>query len=200
MRNVATIFFLSIGLFLLSAPAAFACSCAESPTVDREFAWAKNVAVMKLNSVNKGPTGYIVSSVLSIEKVFKGNLKAGAEHFLAQGSGADCIWTFNEDQIGQDFLFYLADETAIASTCSRSNEISRAAADIKYLEKIGEVRRRTRISGMVRKYDRAVLEGQEGRLVALDEHPIRIIGAGRDLRIKTDENGVYEVYGLPPGQ
>ena len=45
-----------------------------------------------------------------VERVFKGKLKIRDEIVFGQGGGADCIWTFDEESIGHQFLFYLKRE------------------------------------------------------------------------------------------
>ena len=99
--------------FLL-ADVAKACSCAGNLTVDFAFQQAPTVVILRLKQVEKykeGERGYgyggIKQSRLTVEKVFKGNLKPGQELNFTQGGGGDCIWTFDERSIGEEFLFYL---------------------------------------------------------------------------------------------
>ncbi|MBK6724720.1 MAG: hypothetical protein IPG58_16070 [Acidobacteria bacterium] len=76
----------------------------------------QNVAILKLRSLEKYPDGLneetfsvgnIKRSILTVEKVFKGKLKVGQELPFRQGGGADCVWTFSDDSIGNEYLLYL---------------------------------------------------------------------------------------------
>src|SRR5215203_5291414 len=89
-----------VGLFAVKS--ASACTCM-SPSLDLAIDESVNIVVLKLQSVEKyreDEKGYGVDGVkqsrLTVEKVFKGNLKVGQELIFAQGGGADCVWTFHE--------------------------------------------------------------------------------------------------------
>lgn len=47
------------------------------------------------------------STTMVVERVFKGQLKVRDQIVFGQGGGADCIWTFKEEYVGQQFLFYV---------------------------------------------------------------------------------------------
>lgn len=202
---------------LLALPAIVAaCSCYPAGTVDTKFDGSQDVAVFKVQSIQKysrsdldrGEYGVdgIKSAKLSVERVFKGTLKVGDQLTFRQGQGGNCVWTFTAENIGEEFLFYLGEEAGKeesgvwhASECSGSGELFSAMADISYIEEISSVRGKTRVSGfLTQRFDSAtgevpwVHKPLAGRMV-------RIRGNGRDIRLKTDTNGVYEVYGLPPG-
>ncbi len=161
-----TCFSLTVAFFA-SAQTAQACSCAVNDTVDKDFIQVPNIAIFKVQAIEKyaeGEKGYgyggIKQTKLSVEKVFKGTFKVGQELTFAQGGGADCIWTFDEKSIGQEYLFYLGDkpidnksaERMISSTsfgrfspsqnvwaafgCSRSGSVPYRIGDVKYLENV----------------------------------------------------------------
>jgi hypothetical protein len=104
------------------------------------------------------------SATMIVDKVFKGNLKVRDEIVFGQGSGADCIWTFNEEFIGHQLLFYLRTPQKLsksdylpskepvlwfAFTCGRSRGVGAAIDDLLYLENLTKVQGRTRISGTI---------------------------------------------------
>ncbi|HEX8634307.1 MAG TPA: hypothetical protein VF703_09180 [Pyrinomonadaceae bacterium] len=188
-----------------------ACSCAPKQTTQVAYETADVVVVTRLVSVEKsvktapreripGGDKYVYvdkSARMLVERVFKGNLKAGDEMTFAQGGGADCIWTFSEKEIGEEFLFYLnsgEQNQAVwyGSECGRSSGLNRVADDLLYLNKLKRVRGKSRLSGTIRLNDAAALS-VEGRSV-------RITGAGKTHEVRTDRNGVYEIYDLPAGQ
>lgn len=197
-------------LFALAGTAA-ACSCLRRDALDKEFADAENVAIMKLTAVVKAdgtegrPFLYDVKqSTLTVTKVYKGRLKVGREFPFMQGEGADCIWAFSEKRIGQEYLLFLGKEQPIwaVSVCSRSSSVAAAAADIRYLDNRAALRRKTRLYGTLSQITKSPVEdgNDDFRMERLPGKMVRVTGMGRDVRVRTDAKGFYEVYGLPPGR
>jgi hypothetical protein len=188
------------------------CSCGRQATVLDAYDYADLVVVVSAVSVEKAgsdrtaPKGQmsngenyvhgVKSTTMRVEQVFKGSLKVGDEMLLAQGGGADCIWTFDEDDIGKKFLFYLKrfkDSTVwVAGTCGRSRNIAAAGDDLLYLNNMEKLRGKTRISGTL-SFDKDTEESVARR-------KIRIVGTGHSYETTTDENGVYEIYDVPAGR
>jgi hypothetical protein len=85
------------------------------------------------------------------------------------------------------------------SSCSRTRHISDATDDLGYLRKLPYIARQTRISGTIRHY--ASVPGKRFKAIA---NPvgvkITVTGQGRRYETFTDENGVYEIVGIPPGK
>lgn len=193
-------------IFLFSAArGVYACSCAPNDMVDKEFARSKNVVVLKAVAP-LGPVTGDMSSVsgvagfkFTVQKVFKGTIKPGQE--LTVASTGMCSFGFEAADLGSEFLFFYADdETAMVPMCSRSGHAKWRAADISWLENMDRVRGLTRISGIISQGFESALEGEKSAWKPRDGHTVRIMGNRRDIRLKTDVNGVYEIYGLPPGQ
>lgn len=198
---------LSFFLFILAivvpgARVANACSCGPSGTVLDAYEGADVVVIVKVKSVDKpqGDVKYVDgvrSTTVTVEKVFKGNLKIGDEMVFAQGGGADCIWTFSEEAIGVEILFYLHSQDKnpkvwFAVTCGRSSGVKSAEDDLLYLENMAKVRGKTRISG--------TLQSNADEDLDFAGIRIRIIGKSKTYEVKTNRNGVYEIYDAPPGQ
>jgi hypothetical protein len=196
-------------LLFFAARGAHACSCIASPTVLDAYERANFVVIVRVVSVEKSekaaPEGQIAdgeryvagvkSTRVLVERAFKGRLKAGDEMTFAQGGGADCIWTFNEQSVGQKFLFYLnpLKNSAVwmAGTCGRSTSVESAGDDLLYLNNLGKVRGKTRLSGTI---------GFEGDGPSVGGRMIRIVGEKKSYEVKTDSKGVYEIYDLPAGR
>ncbi len=232
--RLRSLFFVSavcIAFLISSASSVFACFCMVSGTVDKEFARAPNVVVLKVRSVEKLPEaekgyGYsgIKATALSVEKVFKGNFKVGEKIALAQGGGADCIWTFDEKTVGEEYLFYLGSKPLdpkqftgmiastsrgnltvennvwVASTCSRSGNVKYRTLDLKYLNNISRVKGKSRLSGNISQRIEVAIENVQSEYKNLRDRNILINGNGKDITLKTDENGDFEIYDLPPGK
>lgn len=204
--------FLFVGVAMVSD--AFACSCGGPGPVDWAYEESPNIAILKLRSLEKYPdsqteetysVGNIKQSILTVEKVFKGNLKVGQKLAFRQGGGGDCVWTFSEKAVGNEYLLYLSakpgdDGLWTGEVCSRSGSTKYRASDLLYLEKLPKVLGKTRISGRLVQQITTAVEGgyRESKLLA--DRFVWITGNGNEIKLKTDENGVYEVYDLSPGK
>ena len=192
----------SAALVLLGARAAEACSCGANGTALDEYESVDTVVVARAVAVEKADDKDAVDGVrstrMSVEKSYKGNFKPGDEFMLGQGGGADCIWTFSEESVGHRYLFYLKtlgkrEKVLLATTCGRSGVVERRGDDLLYLDNLSKVRGKTRISGTV-EFEKETELSAAGRTV-------RVRGAGgKTYELKTDANGVYEIYDLPPGR
>jgi hypothetical protein len=201
---------LALALLPLAAREARACSCGPKPPVLDAFERADYVVVLRVVSVERsekaapegrmGDAEHYVAGVRSanmrVERVYKGRLKVGEELTFGQGGGADCVWTFSEKSVGQQYLFYLSppgrgSKMWMAFTCGRSRPLRYAGDDLLYLNKLDEVRGKTRLSGTIWFAVEAGM-GVGGRLV-------RVVGEKKTYEARTDASGVYEVYDLPPG-
>lgn len=152
---------------------------------------------------------FVKSTKMIVEKVYKGNVKVGDELLFGQGGGADCIWTFGIKVVGKSFLFYLGQPTTnhpfideikmsdkpayFPVTCGRSQQIvGYETDDLKYLNKIDQVKGKTRISGDFNCWYKPCPD--------IVNVPIKIVGEKKTYETKTDEHGFYEIYDLPPGK
>jgi len=146
------------------------------------------------------------STKMIVEKVFKGKLEVGEEITFGQGGGADCLWTFNDESVGNKYLFYLhrpgkLDGTYLpsrepglwfASGCGRSGQLQGATDDLLYLENMSKLRGKTRISGR--------LGGWMNPDLDVAGKTVKIIGPKKTYQTTTDKHGVFEIYDLPPGK
>lgn len=199
---------LALLLLLASAGIAAACPC-DQLTADRAFGRSKYVGVFKMRSVIKAEEQEkryalgIKYVTMTVEKVFKGDLRVGQELTFHNAFPGNCSWIFRERDIGTDYLYYLdesRDGIFTAAMCTRSLPLQYRAADLRYLEHIGQVLGMTRISGYLKQELRPAVEGEKYERVPLGGKKVRIIGNGRDATVITDASGVYEIYGMPPGK
>ncbi|HKP36926.1 MAG TPA: SpaA isopeptide-forming pilin-related protein [Pyrinomonadaceae bacterium] len=209
-------FLLPLTIFLFaSSNVANACSCGRRPTVLDSYDGSDVVVITRLLSVEKVANTEerhyvdgVRSATMVVEKVFKGNLKISDQIVFGQGGGADCIWTFNEKWVGDQFLFYLdapkkdSDRSFLpfnegdwwyAVTCGRSTGVEYATEDLLYLENMSKLRGKTRISG-------SVGGGWRNPEMEVENKLVKIIGSKKTYELKTDSHGVFEIYDLPPGK
>jgi hypothetical protein len=194
---------------------ASACSCGPRPTVLEAFETVDEVVIVRVLSVDKAEdtaeqhyVDGVRSATMIVEKVFKGNLKIRDEIVFGQGSGANCISTYDEKSVGDQYLYYLmrperrsqgpnpmSTEPVLwyASFCGRSRGVAGATDDLLYLENLKKVRGKTRISGTIGggwQYPDLEVEGTK----------IKIIGPKKTYETKADKTGVFEIYDLPAGK
>lgn len=222
-RFLLLLFFTSALLFGM-AQSVSACSCGPRPTVLDALHFADEVVIMRVISVEKvekpeapkkeedeNDEAYVVdgvrSATLIVEKVFKGKLKVREEIVFGQGSGGDCLWTFDETSIGNQYLFFLTRPEKhrerpltkpglwYAVGCGRSSGLEGAGAteSLLYLENMKKYRDKTRISG-------SITGGWEYPDLDVAGKKIKIIGPAKTYETKTDDKGVFEIYDLPAGK
>ena len=198
--------FCVVALLTLPVKMVMACSCGPEPSVLDEFEESEVVIIGRVLSVEKvEPKGEddqhyvdnVRSATLRVEKVYKGNVRVRDELVFAQGGGADCIWTFNEELIGVQILFYLntpqgEDKLWRGFGCGRSSSVEGATEDLLYLNNMKKLRGKTRVSGSYGFWN--------GSNFDVANKKIRIVSEKKSFETKTDENGIYEIYDLPPGK
>jgi hypothetical protein len=196
LRRILVPFFLIVCFLGLRFVAATACVLLPLPTVLDEYEGSGVVITARLVTIEKtkepDPWHFdIRSATMVVQKVFKGNVKVGDAISFVQGNGIDCLWTFDEKMIGSEYLLYVNPPDNASDLWylgqGRSAELSEAANDILYLNKLERVRGKTRVSGTLE--DDFPVAGKK----------IRIIGKNKTFQTSTNEQGVYEIYGLPPG-
>jgi hypothetical protein len=215
-KKILILFSLAIFAILLSSQNILACSCLYKSTILDSFEDSDLVISTKLISMKKvrekqdeDDIGYITSVKMLVEKVYKGNVKVGDELTFAQGGGSDCIWTYDEEVIGQKFLFYLNKATKRNSssfddentknaelmyypvTCGRSTRLANAADDILFIENIEKYRGRTRISGRLHNGNK-----NNPNFANIE---VKILGVDKIYKTNTDKSGYYEIIDIPAG-
>ncbi len=185
---------------------ASACSCLAQPSVLDEYDRSQDVFIAEIIAVDIAKDEYeslgkregVAGARVRVEKSFKGTLKKGSEVFFEQGGGANCIWTYNQEQIGQRILVYNSPhkDRRYISECGRSNGLRFVADDLRYLENMDKVRGKTRIAGIYK----FGFFGGVPQAHSVEGKKIKFVGKARTFRTVTDKDGVYEIYDLPPGK
>lgn len=196
---------LALAALLLDTRKVEACSCVrEKPTVLESYEGSDIVVVARIVSVEtpeKAVDGVRLAKLI-VEKCFKGYLKPGAEMTFEHGGG--CLFNFEEDDIGTQFLFYLpakqkGQKLWSATYCGRSKNVDDAADDLLYLENLANARGKTRLSGTLSFYQISRFEDKDTLFQTLSGRRIRVICENHTYELVTNKAGVYEIYGLPPG-
>jgi hypothetical protein len=130
-----------------------------------------------------------------VGEVFKGKL--GPEIVI---HSAACDLPY---RVGEQWVFYASyDEgSKIWSTgglCGRSRQTKYAANDLLYLRRLPAVAEQTRISGIIEYLKSDPEKGTTN--TSISGVKLKIIGKERTAEVYTDRNGIYEIYGLPPGE
>ncbi|MEJ7849574.1 MAG: hypothetical protein WKF92_15940 [Pyrinomonadaceae bacterium] len=212
-KIIGTLFFLPAIAFLNIQ--ALACSCGPTQTVLDAFEKAGIVVTTRLSAVEKVrekkgeyDVGHIRSVTMIVNNVYKGDVKSGRALKVIQGGGSVCMWAFDEEIAGQEYLLYVGapiqgppyiqkesktkDEGMFyISACGRSTSAHGAADDLSYLDNFENVRGKTRLSGRLLSLNTALPTGTVVKL--------KIIGKNNTYQIQMDKNGFYEIYDLPPG-
>ncbi len=212
-----SVLLLALFLSLIPFSDVFACSCGPRPTVLDSFESANLVVAARLVSVEitrekegEYDIHHIRSSTMVVSKVYKGNVKQGQTLKFAQGGGADCIWTFDEEDVDREFLFYLGeyshgdrldpneDERVemmySAVSCGRSNSITGATDDLSYLNNLEKVKGKTRVAGTIGAWWTPDEFNRGGINITIRDRKKTIV------KTKTDAKGFFEIYDIPPGE
>ena len=202
LKLLARAFLFCTAIFL-TADVTLACSCLPKPSVLEEFERSGVVLTARIISIQKADPADkehyvdgVRSATLIVEKVYKGNVRVNDELVFAQGSGANCIWTFKEEYIGSRHLLYLnapsRGDLWYAVGCGRSGGLTGVTEDLLYLDNMKKLRGKTRVSGRLGDWNNDDVD--------VAQKKIRIVGQTKTYETKTDENGVYEIYDLPAGR
>jgi hypothetical protein len=134
---------------------------------------------------------------IRVEDVFKG--KIGPE-IAIHSRMTSCGFSY---RVGEQWVFYASydKETETWSdgdVCGRSRQTKYAASDLLYLRRLPGSAQQTRISGVV---DYLRTDPEKGTTsTAISGVKLKIIGKQLTSEVHTDRNGIYEIYGLPPGE
>ncbi len=178
---------------------------------------AKGISAERTKEGEKTFSRFGVKSIkMVVEKSFKGNLKIGDEIVLVEGNGNDNVDSFRESDVGRSYLLFLCsrkqnpnifqvlrgmnDWLADDKTTDLRYHENSAAEDLLYLEKLDELRGRTRIYGKIGINQDSYSEMGKNSIKVFNNVKVNIIGSGGNYETTTNEDGVYEIYDLPPGR
>jgi hypothetical protein len=193
-------------LVLAASISAHACNCPGQRSVCEASASAGAIFVgtvhkveliksKKDDSQSEEITGQIAH--IRVKNVFKG--KIGPEIAIHSGiTSCDLFY-----QIGEPWVFYASYNKenrtwSAGSMCGRSRPTKYAANDLLYLGRLPDSAKQTRISGVIEYLKSDPEKGTTS--TAISGVKLKIIDEQRTAEVYTDRNGIYEIYGLPPGE
>lgn len=181
-----------LGLWL--AASSYACSCNAYPSVSE--AWA-NAAAVVIGEVTRAesadPDTPRQTAWVTVLESFKGPAK-GAE-MIFQQPGHSCSPRF---KAGTRLLLYAhrSGEAWEVYGCGRGSGFE--AEDLLFLRNLPRSAATTRLSGTISLYDVTPTEGFR-RVRPLSGLTVQISGPAGARQVVTNSDGVYEAYGLLPG-
>jgi hypothetical protein len=197
---------LSFGLLVITPNVANGCSCGGYPSICDAFASADAVFFGSVRKAEErkpkknDERSEIFSGQIAhvqVERVFKGEDMSEA---IFHAGLTSCDPVYKE---GQQWLFYAyydkKDQAWRIRACDRSQLIEKAADDLLYLQALPASAQKTRISGALRHYENDPVKGFR-RLENISGVKVKLIGGRKAYEAYTNADGVYEVYGLPPGR
>lgn len=174
---------------------ALACSCFGSTSPCGAYLTADAVFVGTVTSVKQQSMklqGEDINgqlAVVQVDEAFKG---VKASELIFHSYETSCDMTYKE---GQRWLFYAAydkkQKSWYVAGCGRTRNLEYTANDLLYLRALPGATEKTRLAGVLWN------QGDEKPLMGVK---VKLIGERETHEVFTDKNGVYEMYGLPPGQ
>jgi len=139
----------------------------------------------------------------SVEQSFKGvdGLEVEVQTNLGAGGSADCGYPFKQ---GERYLVYAHRDSVnrklTTSICTRTALFSKDNEDLDYLRGLPDSNSKTRISGRVIRYTNE--RDKNGYQLTAPISAIKVIatGQGQSFETFTNDDGVYQLIGLPPGK
>jgi len=205
---ITSLIALSFTLLLVTPKVADRCDCGGSPTptVCESYSAADAVFVGVVRKVERhepkknGKSNEIFSGRIAhvhVERVFKGE---DISEVIFRSGKTPCDPSY---EVGKRWLFYAyydeESRTWSVNGCGRSTFIQFAADDLQYLQGLPASAQKTRISGVL---ELSGIDQATGNFLVeyLSGVRVKVSDGQKTYEVFTDGNGVYEIYGLPPGR
>jgi hypothetical protein len=134
----------------------------------------------------------------SIQRVYKGGIKGTEVQMETGGGGGDCGYPFKK---GESYLVYSYRESQSrkleTNICTRTRPLNMADDDLDYLNGLPNSDSITRISGTVWHVGNEL--NQFALVGPLTRTKVVITSNGQRFEAVTNDKGVYQATGLPPG-
>lgn len=205
--------FIIVCLFVVFQQNASACTCGGYPSVCEAYNSAdavligtvtkvediENLKTIKGTRVSDGKEiTYSISGFkhyIKVEKTYKGTPQ---NEIILATEDSSCGGNF---KIGARLLLYAYFNKEIKmweiSSCGRNTMMETANDDLLFLNGLPKTLNRTRISGDLARYEDTPESGFE-RTQIFSDAKLKIASKTKTFEVFTDQNGVYEIYDLPP--
>ena len=185
-------------LLFLSALPAWACICGPPPTAKQAWRESPRVFVGRVEQTSPAPAqGLPPTARIRVEEAFKGVSRA--QTLVIEVHGGSCS---SPVAAGDRYLFYLFHDIApdrwAARPCHRTTDLQDAADDLLFLRALPKSAEETRLSGTVVYQERGANRGAP--YLPLAAVRVRLTGPRGSVEVTTNQAGVFEQYGLPPGE
>jgi hypothetical protein len=187
------------------APDADACSCGSGGPPCRNYFEVDAVFVGTVREISPpeeivgGDSTYWRRLVrFSIERTFKGVQGTMVE--VSTGlDGGDCGFSFEARRRYLVYAYRKTDGGLGTGICSRTRLISKASEDLAYLENLPESGSGARVYGMITHWERDLAEDRVVSYGPVKGVHLLLQGSTGTFRAMTDNQGKYEITGIPPG-
>jgi hypothetical protein len=215
MRKQLILVLLALAAYSSESSRVFACSCVVPAPPCQAYRDASAVFVGTVTDVSttsveevradgKGRDKNIYQEKVfrfSLEQVYKGIDGFQAQVQTGPALGGDCGYPFEK---GERYLVYAYRDSKTGmlhtSICSRTAPVSQAGDDLGFLRGLPESASKTRISGKVIRYTNEVDKTGFRMIQPLASVRVIVSGQGRQYEAITNDGGVYQLVGLPPGR
>ncbi|HYO63379.1 MAG TPA: carboxypeptidase regulatory-like domain-containing protein [Pyrinomonadaceae bacterium] len=140
------------------------------------------------------PSGRVTR--FGVEEAFRGVAGAAAE---TAERGTSCDYDF---KVGARYLVYgkrdPSDGRTYVFSCSGTKQLEHAAGDLAFARDVAAGRPTPSVAGRVIRETRETAASYRSRR-ALDGVEVVVAGGGREAKARTDAEGNFRVFGLPPG-
>lgn len=186
-----------IFLFSFLSLQAFGCVCGGWPSARDAWAGSELVFVGVVDRADPPKASDFAQTVwVTVREPFKG--ASVGEQIVLKQAGNDCAPKF---EAGSEVLLYLSPLQPgfwVAPGCHRSRSVSDAADDLLFLRALPKSASGNRLSGEVDLYEDSPSLGFH-KVRAFAGMHVTITSETTNADAYTNADGVYEVYGLPPG-
>ena len=205
-QSLVTRALVCLTLLLLSAQAAYACSCIDSGPPCQAYGAVSAVfsgRVMEITSFSStdGPLKDYSQRLVrfAVLQPYRGVSGNSAETVTGNGGG-DCGYPF---KVGESYLVYAyqnsQDNRLYASICSRTRPLSEAGEDLEYIHSLSNATGGGTIYGVVNRFRRVNADVSYQPLGPMGGVRVAVEGGGRSVEALTDGEGAFRVLGLSPG-
>jgi hypothetical protein len=190
---------LSFIILVLPSADAYGCSCRGGIPICETF-WKTPIVfsgeVLEVTRIEqKGRPSFLQRRRVRfrVEQTWRGEATPVIEVMTGSGGG-DCGYNFSR---GRRYLVFasLHEGVAVTGICSRTQPLDKAGKDLEYLKTAMAPRAAGRVFGEVTN-DSGVTRG---RPMPAPDRFVTLIGAGLELRARTDAKGYFEFSDVPAG-